>query len=244
MAKAARSWDHVRHAWLVGVTDPTHAIPYDHVFVTGFSKTMSHIFCTRSPCIQPNRGRLLKLLTEKPAEMSPKHWAFLQRLDFGAIVFPNAPQGLPFLPFTISNGDLDGDLYFACWDAEILQQLSAFHSEQNAVIPAPHAPVSVVKGPGMREDTGRNWQESAQRHMSETSSLSEICMLAGICCKLSEQYATSNDSQYMNDPSAAAFASAYEDWLCCHPAQAAAYSTATEAVEVFGIKIMAASRIV
>ena len=98
VAKAAGSWDHVTHTWLVGVTDPTHAIPYGHVFITGFSKMMSHIFCTRSPCIQPDRGRMLKLLTEKPVPMSPKHWEILQRLDFGAIVFPNAPQGPPFLP--------------------------------------------------------------------------------------------------------------------------------------------------
>ena len=43
-------------------------------------------------------------------------WAALQSRHFGEIIFPNA--GCP-LPESISEGDIDGDLYCVLWDAQI-----------------------------------------------------------------------------------------------------------------------------
>lgn len=207
--QAGKSWNHSAHSWLVGVTDPTHSIPHDKVFVTGFPRKLPHVFCARSPCIQPNRGRILQLLTSKPAGMSSQHWEFLQGLEFGALVFPDAPQGQTFLPSIISNGDVDGDLYFCCWDADMLQELSNF---QPANADRTAKPSTEADKPPPHGRDGRSWLEHAQDIMCDTRSMIDLQMLIGISYTLSEGFADTSD-QFMDDRKAAAFAHAYEEAL-------------------------------
>ena len=50
--------------------------------------------------------------------MSDETWKTLEERPFGDILFP---QRGPALPESIANGDLDGDLYYICWDKEIVK---------------------------------------------------------------------------------------------------------------------------
>jgi RNA-dependent RNA polymerase len=50
-------------------------------------------------------------------------WEWLHTLHFGSIIFANPKPGTVSLPAQIAAGDLDGDLYFICWAAEILQHI-------------------------------------------------------------------------------------------------------------------------
>ena len=135
-AKAAKeSRDQLKHAWLVGVADPTDSIPEGHIFITGmgFEKGKhSSIFITRAPCIEADDGRLLPVVTTKPRSMSKKDWEWLNELAFGVVIFgfPQSKKTTP-LPETIAAGDLDGDLYFICWDSTILSQLQHSYVEDS-----------------------------------------------------------------------------------------------------------------
>ena len=55
--------------------------------------------------------------------METDDWDFLQRLTFGALIFGDPRPGDRSLPELIAGGDLDGDLYFVCWDKTILSEL-------------------------------------------------------------------------------------------------------------------------
>jgi hypothetical protein len=109
------------HAWLVGVSDPTNEIPRGHVFVTGFKGRQSskRVFLTRSPCARSTDGRVLPTLLTKPPSMSEVMWHWLQALPFGGLIFSTMADTHP-LPSICGAGDLDGDLYFVCWDKDIV----------------------------------------------------------------------------------------------------------------------------
>jgi len=117
-----------RHSYSVGVADPTGYIPEGHIFVTGLklkdSQQINRIFITRSPCVNPEDGRMLPLLTKKPNKMPHSTWRWLHKLPFGAVIFPLCKkEGEKSLPETIAAGDLDGDLYLVCWDQAILSRI-------------------------------------------------------------------------------------------------------------------------
>jgi hypothetical protein len=110
---------------------PTGFIPSGHIFVTGLSslkegthQRLQSIFITRSPCVNPDDVQMLPLLTKRPPKMPFADWKWLNQLPFGAVIFPlcQSPNETP-LPETIAAGDLDGDLYFSCWDTNILSYL-------------------------------------------------------------------------------------------------------------------------
>lgn len=115
----------LRHASLTGVADPFGALPAGCVFVPGLGEH-SRIMVTRFPCVKPEHARLLKLVT-RPSEgcaesMTDDVWRWLTSLPFGVIVF--SMHGTRSLPRACGEGDLDGDLYFCCWDeAHILPNL-------------------------------------------------------------------------------------------------------------------------
>lgn len=114
----------LHHAWLVGVADPTHSIPPGHVYCPGLSKSSNsvstHLWITRCPCLQPGDARCLPTVcTKRPDGMSLADWEWLESLPFGAIIFADSYDSMP-LPETIAGGDLDGDLYFCCWDDMIV----------------------------------------------------------------------------------------------------------------------------
>jgi RNA dependent RNA polymerase len=63
------------------------------------------------------------VLKEKPPQMSAADWAWLNGLKFGGIMFGNPAAGEKTLPARIAKGDLDGDLYFVCWNKDILSHV-------------------------------------------------------------------------------------------------------------------------
>mmetsp|Transcript_19622 Transcript_19622/g.40030 ORF Transcript_19622/g.40030 Transcript_19622/m.40030 type:complete len:128 (-) Transcript_19622:1694-2077(-) len=70
-------------------------------------------------------GRIIHLISSKPRGMSDQNWNWLRSLSFGAVVFGNPEKGHRPLPEIIANGDLDGDIYFVCWDTVILSYIKA-----------------------------------------------------------------------------------------------------------------------
>jgi hypothetical protein len=135
--------DKLCHTHLIGMADPTNKLPSNTVFVTGMSGVeVDEIFVTRSPCMEAEDGRVIKVVRTKPDDMESAEWEFLQSLSFGALIFGNPRPGdraMPELiaggdldgdlyfdramPELIAGGDLDGDLYFVCWDKAILDEL-------------------------------------------------------------------------------------------------------------------------
>lgn len=126
--------------WLMGVADPTGCLPAGSVFVTGLPSShidgLQKLFVTRSPCgIHASDGRMLPIVTLKPSDMPDSTWQWLQRLPFGVICFSakGANEGRAPLPLLCAGGDLDGDLYFVCWDAAVLAEVVAERPEQEAL---------------------------------------------------------------------------------------------------------------
>lgn len=116
----------LEHAFCAGVADPTNAIPPGHVFIPGIRDTAAsrdELFVSRFPCTEAADGKLLPVLRRKPAHMSDSAWNSLNELHFGVIVFGNPPPGCVPLPQTIAAGDLDGDLYFVCWNTAIIESI-------------------------------------------------------------------------------------------------------------------------
>lgn len=139
-------------------------------------------------------------------------WDFLQNYQFGFIFFPDARPGQTFLPSTISNGDLDGDLYFVCWDEEILRQLAAFHADKKGIMPASPAAEPYVHAEPLHGCNSNCWPEDAQQIMCNATGAAEVQTLIAKCYKLSKKLADAS-SEGMDDPNAVAFATAYEDAL-------------------------------
>jgi hypothetical protein len=122
----------LRHAWIVGVADPTGGIPEGHVFVTGFHDNHpGQVFITRSPCLEASDAKLLPLLLEKPSSMTQFQWDWMRKLPFGAVIFGNPiKESEPTLPETIADGDLDGDLYLICWSKNIVSRIEAANKDR------------------------------------------------------------------------------------------------------------------
>jgi len=116
--------DKLCHTHLIGMADPTNKLPSNTVFVTGMSGVkVDEIFVTRSPSMEADDGRVIKVLRTKPDDMENMEWKFLQSLTFGALIFGDPRPGDRAMPELIAGGDLDGDLYFVCWDKVILSEL-------------------------------------------------------------------------------------------------------------------------
>lgn len=110
-----------RDAWLVGLADPTRAIPEGHVFVTGLPQ-LRQAFVTRSPTIKASDGRVFPTLAAQPSDMSTKQWRWLCGLPFGGIIF--SARGPVPMPSQCAAGDLDGDYYFVLWDEAMVNGLA------------------------------------------------------------------------------------------------------------------------
>ena len=119
---------YLNHAFAVGLADPTFQLPSGSCFMTGLhhmEPSLTSIFVTRSPCIEPSDGRIVPLISHKPDSMSQENWDWLLTLPFGAIIFANSKPNEILLPEVIASGDLDGDLYFVCWNQAILSEIRA-----------------------------------------------------------------------------------------------------------------------
>jgi hypothetical protein len=165
------------HTWLVGVADPTDSLPAGHIFVTGLTSTLQSsglkkLFVTRSPCILPSHGRMLPVVTQQPSGMASATWNWLQTLPIGAVLFSGegdadgAEHGLP-LPSTIADGDLDGDLYFVCWDVGLLRHIRSRElrgdEDEDRRYPA------MVAADTQRISKGREWLSEVQDKLRDLS---------------------------------------------------------------------------
>lgn len=192
-----------KHNWIVGLADPTGLIPADHVFVTGLKNCPSKVFVTRSPCVRAQDGRLLKTMITRPRCMSSVTWDWLQDLSFGAIIFSTAGNGMP-IPMICAEGDLDGDLYFVCWDENIicsLKQRSLSH-----VLYTPTQPKQQSKS-----SRNPNWLRDAQAHMTDPSAKEEYAFIGKLYKEMEKLHVSS--PQGMDDPDAIAYANAYVNAL-------------------------------
>lgn len=119
--RSAACISQLSHASLSGVADPFASLPAGSVFAPGIDG--SRLFVTRFPCVKPSDGRIVPLVSSRPQSMLASQWAWLQTLPFGLLVF--SVRGERPLPEICGDGDLDGDLYFACWDElAVLRHLS------------------------------------------------------------------------------------------------------------------------
>jgi len=153
--------------FLVGVADPTAALPKDHVFVTGLPG-VSEVFVTRSPCVLPEDGRVLPAVDARPAKMGTADWEWLRKLPFGAIIFSS--KGATPLPSLISDGDLDGDLYFVMWNKKLLGHIHATPVKKSTGQPELR-PVTASASPSTA--TSPSWLTAAQEHMTDPTALRE-----------------------------------------------------------------------
>ena len=213
--KQFKSWAHNKHTYVVGCTDTTQAIPSTHVFVTGCHSRgqfiTEHFFATRSPCIDPKDSRVLEQLTRRPRGMSAQDWEWLLTLPFGVIFYPDAPAGMRPMPTLIANGDLDGDLYFLCWDQEVLTSLNSAGMVE-AVVCEPDAEADLGAGvKGVAAPPGNaDWLGETQELMMDCARISDVRKLYREFYKRSGEIVDEHaDALFMHHPDARAFARAY-----------------------------------
>jgi hypothetical protein len=184
-----------------------------HIFMTGlhgcpngFSAGQEDIFLTRSPCVKPTDGRKLPLVMERPPGVSTSTWEWLLGLPFGAVIF--STLGERPLPATVADGDLDGDLYFACWDFGITSSVvpRALPSEAHA---GPPTPVLLEENSGAfnaHEGGGQlDWLQQVQAYLCDTRTVAEGALI-GQLYNLHERCA---DERGLDDPDALAYGAAY-----------------------------------
>jgi hypothetical protein len=190
---------HLNHAFLVGLGDPTNELPPGSIFVTGLQHSnldMEKLFVTRSPCVEPRDGRMLPLVTSKPDYMSLANWEWLQTLPFGSIMFGNPMPGERPLPELIASGDLDGDLYFICWNKTILSHIRAekiTDSERMLPMDDSDKPKEQPYDP--------NWLENTQEVMIDAASLRDLGRLIGKLYTSAQKKADASDAFMYNQDS-------------------------------------------
>ncbi len=151
----------IQHTHLVGMADPTGGLPSNTVFVTGMKGVeMDKLFVTRSPCMERKDGRVLRVVTKKPDSMTSDEWEWLQNLSFGALIFANPKPGDRPLPELIADGDLDGDLYFVCWNKTILTNLNSIPITDDELV----APLDAHT---KSKDYDPEWFDKTQRFIAE-----------------------------------------------------------------------------
>ncbi|CAE7326310.1 RDR2 [Symbiodinium sp. CCMP2592] len=157
-----------QEAFLVGVTDPSFAIPEGQVFLPNLIDHVPvidgvpSVFVSRCPCIEPKDGKRLRVLVERPSGMSLEDWDALRSRAFGEIIFPGKGRALPE---SIAEGDLDGDRYYVCWNNCIVSSVSPCQEEPaQAVETGP-------KSQHSRADPA--WLARAQEHMLKPETIHE-----------------------------------------------------------------------
>jgi len=154
------------------------------------------LFVTRSPCTLPEDGRLLPVVTQKPDGMASRDWEMLSSRVFGDIIFPS--QGVA-LPQALSEGDVDGVLYWVCWDARIVQSVDL--EADKLVVAESH------KSSGKTEPLGARWMSEAKDYMRSGDAMTSK-RLIGKLYKAGEDVAD-NTEEGLRHPDAIAFFQAY-----------------------------------
>lgn len=202
--KDSRQCRGLEHSSVVGVADPTNALPPGSIFVTGIVNSavasLPEVMVTRFPCTDPKDALKLPLITSKPDVMTDSDWQFLCTLPFGSIIFANALPGQSSLPSICANGDLDGDHYFVLWNNELVNQ----------VTPVP--PAKGVNDDGILapEAPNEDWLLETQQQITNISWLVGVHELIGCFCTLQKKLAETCGAEC---PDACAFGQAYKDSL-------------------------------
>ncbi|CAK9096283.1 unnamed protein product [Durusdinium trenchii] len=191
-----------QEAFVVGVADPTGQLPEGQIFISGLqeqllSQGMSEVLVTRCPCVRPSDGKRLRVVTCRPPGMAEEAWRFLTSRSFGEVIFPRASDvGLPEL---IAEGDLDGDLYWICWNAKLVATTQPDEVTEAEGAEAP--PTLAGRGPPL----GGGWLKAAQLHMLAGEVLKEG-QLIGRIYRAAEKRAIDHG---LRDPDAQALFRAY-----------------------------------
>ncbi|KEH40645.1 RNA-dependent RNA polymerase 1 [Medicago truncatula] len=115
---------------MMGVLDETRTLEYGEVFVQYSSNRFSShsrvvkgmVIVAKNPCLHPGDVRVLKAV-DVPA----------LRHMVDCVVFPQ--KGHRPHPNECSGSDLDGDIYFVCWDSELIPPLTIDPMEYDSAQP-------------------------------------------------------------------------------------------------------------
>ncbi|KAA8495919.1 hypothetical protein FVE85_2074 [Porphyridium purpureum] len=172
-----------RHdAYLMGAGQPVTGFPPGVVYVTGLNTTMyasDHVLVTRIPVTQLSDLRLLPCLTTRPCDMSVEDWDWLESLPFGALIFSSAVDGIEHtkpIPEMIGGGDLDGDLYFVCWDAMVVRAFQPNNEQPEYRAPTHFAGITnELRSPNepTSQTTEGTWLTKVQAHLRSPEVLAE-----------------------------------------------------------------------
>jgi len=197
--------EHLRHTHVIGMADPTNNLPPNSVFLTGTKDSdweLDQLFVTRSPCMEAEDGRVIKVVRTKPNGMENDEWDWLQSLHFGALIFGNPRRGERPLPELIAAGDLDGDLYFVCWDEKILSHI--VHS----------IPITDDELIAPLDETNEERQYDPEWFSKTQTFISQVpCLHAGIDHLVGLFYKKSEEISDIQDSDAVSFARGYKQAL-------------------------------
>ena len=146
---------------------------------------------------------MLPTVSSKPVEMSDANWRWLQSLHFGTVIFSNPRKGMMFMPERIAKGDLDGDLYFVCWDENVLNHIETEPMEN--IASDDNCSLSTVP-------TNPNWFREAQDLMVDCGLVNTINRLTGTFSRKAEEIAR-NSSDMLRHPDSS-WKSIFRDNYC------------------------------
>ena len=192
----------LKHAYVVGCADPTSQLPPGTVFIPGLEHS-GDIFVTRSPCIEASDGRKVPVVTTRPSHMSSENWMFLQSFSFGSIIFANPKIGELPMPVLIADGDLDGDLYFICWNSQILEEIK---TEPLEPTPTDHEEKRPLP---YRND----WLELCQDRMADAKSSQLLGQIIGKLWNAAVKIAKNSSDGFVDDEDFMAYANGYKQAL-------------------------------
>lgn len=195
-----------KECWPVGIADPTDSIPDGFVYITGLSAEhipKGGVFVTRAPCILPSDGRCVPVLTARPKKMSSSDWESLGKRTMGEIIFHNKKSSSNDkigLPQMISGGDLDGDLYYVCWDSDIVDNVDIMRQAvmKNDSIANTNKPKCSSKIINSKYDN-TNWLLAAQEHMISSDRIDDKRNVGILYKEMGKIFKSSPDSFHDKD---------------------------------------------
>ena len=102
--------------YLMGVADPLNVLEENEVFIVGHTKIVGDILISRNPCQHP--GDIRKFTAVNNSELHD-FVGYYNRQSSGGVFFSTKGDRAP--ADLLSNGDYDGDLFWICWDQELVK---------------------------------------------------------------------------------------------------------------------------
>lgn len=128
--------------------------------------------------------------------MSAFQWDWLCRLRFGGIIFGNPAQRKSPLPSQIADGDLDGDLYWTCWNESILRNVEQTRIDDE--LKCSSNKMEVMPWSETWLDDGQKWMGNVNR----------LVTLNQLICQLYKQWKQATTAERLED-----FGRAYKEAL-------------------------------